>query len=295
MAGSSLMLLHPERFATAQRMAQAFASSDMVPEQLKGSMQNCLVALMLADEMGESPLMVMQNIFFVGGRAGWQTQYMIARANRCGAFKGPLTWKVEGEGAGLAATCSATLRLNDGSAGERIEITVTMAMAKADGWTRNKKYESIPEQMLRWRSAAWLIRLHCPEVMFGLPTADELEDTMRDVTPAPLRPDDFKPSGGRDAPHLPAARRQVPARRQPSESDQEILDRLEAGRAVPALVIEPDPLPDQLAEAISGAFKNLPQGTADRGARGGSDESPAAAAAHYDITTGKDETNVDER
>jgi hypothetical protein len=281
MAGSSLMLLHPERFATAQRMAQAFASSDMVPEQLKGSMQNCLVALMLADEMGESPLMVMQNIFFVGGRAGWQTQYMIARANRCGAFKGPLTWKVEGEGAGLAATCSATLRLDDGSAGERIEITVTMAMAKADGWTRNKKYESIPEQMLRWRSAAWLIRLHCPEVMFGLPTADELEDTMRDVTPAPLRPDDFKPSGGRDA------RRRVPARRQPSESDQEILDRLEAGRAGPALVIEPDPPLEETQPPRLGA--------ADRGARGGSDESPAAAAAHYDIATGKEETDVDER
>jgi hypothetical protein len=238
MAGSSLMLLHPERFATAQRMAQAFASSDMVPEQLKGSMQNCLVALMLADEMGESPLMVMQNIFFVGGRAGWQTQYMIARANRCGAFKGPLTWKVEGEGAGLAATCSATLRLDDGSAGERIEITVTMAMAKADGWTRNKKYESIPEQMLRWRSAAWLIRLHCPEVMFGLPTSDELEDTMRDVTPAPLRPDDFKPSGWRSG-------------------------------TGPAMVIEPDPAAAAQGETAAPT----------RGARGGSGESPAAAAA----------------
>jgi hypothetical protein len=250
MAGSSLMLLHPERFATAQRMAQAFAASDMVPEQLKGSMQNCLVALMLADEMGESPLMVMQNIFFVGGRAGWQTQYMIARANRCGAFKGPLTWKLEGEGAGLAATCSATLRLDDGSAGERIEITVTMAMAKADGWTRNKKYESIPEQMLRWRSAAWLIRLHCPEVMFGLPTADELEDTMRDVTP--LRPDDFKPGRNRTA--------------------------------GPELVIEPDPPIDEVAEALGMKILSTPpyqggEAAAVRGARGGSGESPAAAAA----------------
>ena len=39
--------------------------------------------------------------------------------------------------------------------------------------------------MLKWRSAAFLIRLHCPEVMFGLPIADELEDmgSMRDVSP----------------------------------------------------------------------------------------------------------------
>jgi hypothetical protein len=195
---SSLMLTEPNRFATAQRMAQAFAQSEMVPETLRGSMANCLVALMLADEMGESPLMVMQNIFFVAGRAGWMTQYMVARANRSGKFRGPLRWRSEGEGAGLAVTCFADLA--DVVDDPRVEVTISMAMAKADGWTQNKKYQSIPEQMLRWRSATWLIRLYAPEVMFGLPTSDELEDTMKDVTPPKPTIDDFKPSGERKPP-----------------------------------------------------------------------------------------------
>jgi hypothetical protein len=201
---SSLMLTEPNRFATAQRMAQAFAQSEMVPETLRGSMANCLVALMLADEMGESPLMVMQNIFFVGGRAGWMTQYMIARANRSGKFRGPLRWRSEGEGDDLAVTCFADLAAVDGD--PRVEIKITMKMAHADGWTTRwdkksqrkipaEKYQSMPEQMLRWRSATWLIRLYAPDVMFGLPTGDELEDTMKDVTPPKPEIDDFKPSG----------------------------------------------------------------------------------------------------
>ena len=52
-----------------------------------------------------------------------------------------------------------------------------MAMAKADGWTKNAKYRSIPEQMLRYRSATWLIRLYCPEVTCGMQSTDELKDS----------------------------------------------------------------------------------------------------------------------
>ena len=56
-------------------------------------------------------------------------------------------------------------------------------MAKKEGWTKNAKYQSIPEQMLRYRSAAFLIRLYCPEVMIGVPTAIEIELEARDITP----------------------------------------------------------------------------------------------------------------
>jgi hypothetical protein len=50
-----------------------------------------------------------------------------------------------------------------------------MAEAKADGWTQNPKYKSIPEQMLRWRSATRLISLFLPEVLFGLAVREEMQ------------------------------------------------------------------------------------------------------------------------
>jgi hypothetical protein len=61
--------------------------------------------------------------------------------------------------------------------GEIVSVNVSMAMAKADGWTKNAKYRSIPEQMLRYRSATWLIRLYCPEVTCGMQSTDELKDS----------------------------------------------------------------------------------------------------------------------
>jgi hypothetical protein len=253
MASSSLMLASPERFQTAQRMAQAFAQSDMVPEGLRGSMPNCLAALMLADEMGESPLIVMQNIFFVHGRAGWIAQYMVARANKAGIFRGPLRWETAGTPPGNpSVTCYAKLTAYPDD--DPVKVTIDLKTAIESGWTTyfDKKTGktaiaprwatyAMQEQMLRWRSAAWLIRLHCPEVMFGLPTADELEDTMRDVTPTPPRLDDFKPSGERSR--------------------------------GPALVIEPDPPPEDAPPPQGETAAAVP------GARGGSGESPAAAAA----------------
>jgi hypothetical protein len=147
------------------------------------NLPNCLIALQIANRLGEEPLTVMQNIYVVSGRPGWKTEYVIARANKAGVFSSRITWKTTGRGDTLAVTACATLA----NTGEAIEVTCDMAMAKAEEWTRNKKYTSMPEHMLRWRSAAMLIRLYAPEVMIGMPTYEEVETMpaeMRDVTPA---------------------------------------------------------------------------------------------------------------
>lgn len=207
MIGTSLTEITPDRWTMIQRMAQAFAKSDLVPEAMRDNHGNCIVALLLAEQMNENPLMVMQNIFFVHGRAGWITQYMISRANNSGKFRGPLRWEVKGEGDGLSVTCFADLRDVENDA--RVEVSVDLRTAIESGWTTytNKAGKiviharwattAMQTQMLRWRSASWLIRLYAPEVMFGMPTADELEDTMKDVTPPKFVGDDFKPGATR--------------------------------------------------------------------------------------------------
>ena len=127
-----------------------------------------------------TPLTVAQNIYFVGGKPGWNTTYMIAKANMHGVFKDPIDWEVTGKGEDLSATAFAILA----GTGKRVQMTADMEMAKAEGWTRNTKYKSIPETMLRYRSAAALIRMYCPEVMIGIPAGIEVETEMRDVTPS---------------------------------------------------------------------------------------------------------------
>lgn len=164
--------LAPQHFEHSQRVAKMFASSELVPQHLRGKLADCLIAYAIAKRTREEPLVVMQNIYFVSGRAGWHTPYMIAKANRSGVFARRINWRTEGAGDALRVTAFATLA----DSGEVVEAPVSMAMAKAEGWTRNSKYQSMPEQMLRYRAAAMLIRLFCPEVMMGLPVADEVDD-----------------------------------------------------------------------------------------------------------------------
>ncbi|MBP0484645.1 hypothetical protein [Sagittula salina] len=182
-------LMDPHAFNHIQRVAAMYASSPLFPEHLrKGDHQaavaNAVLCLNIAERLNEDALTVAQNIFFVGGRAGWNATYMIAKANMSGVFKGTIEWKTQGAGKDIEVTAYATLA----STGNKVEKTITFAQAEADGWTRNAKYKSIPETMLQYRTAAALIRLYCPEVMIGMPAATEVEDeqaAMRDVSPQP--------------------------------------------------------------------------------------------------------------
>ncbi|WP_323042880.1 hypothetical protein [Gemmobacter sp.] len=74
-----------------------------------------------------------------------------------------------GKGNAISMTAFATLKRT----GKRVSITLDLATAKAEGWTKNSRCQSIPEQMLRYRTAAFLIRLYCPEVMIAMPMAIE--------------------------------------------------------------------------------------------------------------------------
>lgn len=167
---SANLLFDQGSFGQLQRVANMFANSQLVPAHLRGKVADCSIALYMAHRLNEDPLTVMQNIVVVNGRAGWMTQYMIGRANKSGVFKGRINWRSEGKGEGLVVTAFATLADTD----EEVTATVSMSMAKAEGWTKNPKYSTMPEHMLKWRSAAMLVRLYAPEVMLGIPAAEDI-------------------------------------------------------------------------------------------------------------------------
>lgn len=174
------------RFALRQRQARMFAMSPLIPEHLrKGTpeqaMANCYIALTLAEAMGEVPLIVMQNIHVVSGKAGFASQYMIARANSSGVFRGRIDWRIDrSDPQNLAVTAFAIIK----ETGDEVSVCCDMKMAKAEGWTKNPKYTSMPEVMLRYRSAAFLVRFYAPDVMLGYQTVEEVQDVAIAVEPA---------------------------------------------------------------------------------------------------------------
>lgn len=167
-------------FNHALRLGRMFAKSGLAPKHLDE--YGCAIGVLMARQMHENPLTVLQAMYVVSGKPGWSAQYVIARAAQCGVFRGPIDWRVDGKGDGLAVTAFAQLA----GSGAEVSFTASMAMAKAEGWTSNKKYQTLPELMLRYRSATLLVRLYAPGVMLGLQTREEIEDTV-DVEAVPVR------------------------------------------------------------------------------------------------------------
>lgn len=183
-AGGTDMLLDRPRFEQAYKIARLFSQSFLVPEHLRGHPEDCFIALHMADRLGEDPLMVMQNIVVVNGTAGWKAQWLIGRANRSGVFRGRIRFEVTGSGDSLRVDAKAVLA----DTGDEVSAYADLPMAKAEGWTKNPKYQSMPQQMLSYRAASFLIRLYCPEATLGYQSAEEVEDVAaaqgaRDVTP----------------------------------------------------------------------------------------------------------------
>jgi hypothetical protein len=173
-----------EAFENAQRIAGALSKSMLVPEAYRNNLPNSLVALEVAQRIGASPLMVMQNLHVIHGRPSWSSQFVIAALNSCGRFS-PLRFRMEGEGDTRSCTAWA-----EDAKGEKLEgPTVSIEIAQKEGWYDKKgsKWQTIPELMLRYRAAAFFGRLYAPEILMGMHTEEEVVDfgdKVIDVTPA---------------------------------------------------------------------------------------------------------------
>jgi hypothetical protein len=179
------ILNDPDKFEHAQRVGRMIGISPLFPEHLrKGgadvAMANAVLVQDMAARLNRPPMEVAQNIYFVSGKPGWSTSYLIGLANVSGGLEKKINWEITGKGDDLVVRAFATL-----VGGDKVEYSVSMAMAKAEGWTKNPKYKSLPELILRYRAATALIRLYMPEVTMGIPAQEEVldPDGMRDVTP----------------------------------------------------------------------------------------------------------------
>ena len=165
-----------DSFQLAQRVATALSKSTLIPKDYQNNLPNCLVALNMANRLNADPLMVMQNLYVVHGRPAWSSQFLIATANKSGKFS-PLRYRFTGSKGkdDFGCVCSAI----DRETGEVLEGTeITIGMAKAEGWhdKTGSKWKTMPEQMLRYRAAAFFVRCYAPELSLGLQTAEETED-----------------------------------------------------------------------------------------------------------------------
>ena len=175
-----------DSFEFAQRQAKSLCESNLVPISYQGQkgLPNCLVALEMSKRMNLSPLTVMQNLNIIHGRPTWSAQFISSQIMGCGRFEN-FDYLVKGEGETLEVQCVAK-RVED----QKIVkgTAVSIKMARLEGWTKNPKYTSMPELMLRNRAATFFGRQYIPDLLLGVQTSEEVVDIQPlDVTPETVK------------------------------------------------------------------------------------------------------------
>ena len=164
-----------DQFNQLLRAANMLSQTSIIPATYQGKPQDCFVAIEMANRMGVSPLVVMQNMYVVKGKPAWAGQACTMFINSCGKFAG-VKHVYTGEKGTDSRGCYVTAtRISDGVQVNGVEVTI--AMAKAEGWTSNTKWRNMPELMLAYRASAFFARVHCPEALMGVQLVDEIYDT----------------------------------------------------------------------------------------------------------------------
>lgn len=183
-----------ESFQKIFDIGKMFASSQLVPQNYQGKAMDCTIAVDMANRMGVSPMMVMQNLYVVKGKPTWSGQACMSMIRANNEFRN-VRPRYVGEYGTDSWGCRIEAEYCD--TGEKVVgTTVTIGMAKSEGWYSKKdkygnetsKWQTIPEQMLAYRAAAFFARVHIPNALMGVYVEGESDDIVKPAKQDTINP-----------------------------------------------------------------------------------------------------------
>jgi hypothetical protein len=168
--------LTPSSLTEAMAFADILAKSTIVPKEFLGNPGNILVAIQWGLELGLQPLQAMQNIAVINGRPALWGDAVIALVRGS-----TLCEYVYEEDDGNVATCRVKRRgENEQSRTFSMDDAKQAGLAGKQGpWTQH------PKRMRQMRARAFALRDVFPDVLRGMPVAEELQDMQKDRDSAP--------------------------------------------------------------------------------------------------------------
>lgn len=156
-------------------MAQTLSKSEIIPQSYKGKPADCLIAIDIANRLGLSPAIVMQNSQCVRGNFTWKGSACKAMIDGCGRYQ-KTRYVYVGEEGKDSYGCYLEAIDNDGDIIKGVPVTI--AMAKKEGWYNKdgSKWQSMSDLMLKYRAAAFFMRTECASIAMGFLTKEEVED-----------------------------------------------------------------------------------------------------------------------
>ncbi len=189
--GTAAAIFSPEGMNQLVRFAELMSQSKAtVPKHLEGKPADCLAVTMQAAQWGMNPFAVAQKTHVVNGTLGYEAQLVNAVVSSSSLLATRLNYRWSGDWSNvngktdkspnLTVTVSAVIK---GEAEPR-ELTISMAQA---GVRNSPLWEQDPRQQLAYLCTKRWARLHAPDVLLGVYTPDELQETAprveRDITP----------------------------------------------------------------------------------------------------------------
>lgn len=164
-----------DMFQNAQRMAKLLASSNIAPQAYRNNIADCVVAIDVANRMGLSPIVVMQNSQIVHGNFSWKGTACKSMIDSCGRYVKTRYVEVGERG---KDSWGYYLEAIDKDGDIIKGIPVTMKMAKDEGWygKNGSKWQTMPELMMKYRASAFFMRTECASIAMGFLTSEENED-----------------------------------------------------------------------------------------------------------------------
>lgn len=166
-------LLDGDRFEQLQRVSRLMANSSLTPKHLRGQNEaetigNCFRVVNQAIRWGFDPFAVADESYVVQGKLGYQGKLVAAVVNARAGLAGKL--RATYSGSGMQRTVTIFGKFRDEA--EPREISLTLQQAK----TSNQMWEKDPDQKLYYSGVIKWARRHCPELILGTLTEDELHE-----------------------------------------------------------------------------------------------------------------------
>lgn len=182
-------LMDTAKFEHLYRIAQGMARCSFMPQHLlcerdgknwkplaaENQVANCLLVVNQAIRWNMDPFAVAPETYVVSGKLGFQGKLVAAVVNTRSNLQGRL--RVSYVGAGDDRTATVTGRFADET--EDRQITLSIRQAKTD----NQMWRTDPDQKLWYSAVTKWARRHCPEVLLGVLTDDDVDRIAADSMP----------------------------------------------------------------------------------------------------------------
>ena len=195
------VIFDPVMLHNMQAMAEAMATARItVPKHLVGSPGDCLASVMQAAQWQMNPYAVAQKTHVVNGALGYEAQLVNAVVSNSNLLDGRIEYQWDGDWKGVNGkadksderSCTVSCRLK----GESMPRVLRVSMAQVGDVRNSPLWVSDPRQQLAYLATKRWARLHAPDVLLGVYTADELQDAVeRNMGPAEVIPS--QPSSSR--------------------------------------------------------------------------------------------------